>query len=228
MARCKFGSLVTVGVGKLGGHVFQRNPYGVSIRTGYSSDGRTFLYFPQIPELFQIARERWAAAPEPDKIEWGKLGERFPIPDWDGDNRYLTGKQFHDRTTIHAIQQGELEPINPFSYNNAIPYFEPIAAYWAVTSNNFVIIYDPFPTFQNLKVSSWGGFDHGQDHSSHQYVFLAYYNGNATNIPIIGAVLQSRYGTPPTGFEIWLQLVSVSSSGVSSLPKYYPLEILYS
>lgn len=218
MARCKFGSLVTVGVGKLGGHVFQRNPYGVSIRTGYSSDGRTFLYFPQIPELFQIARERWAAAPEPDKIEWGKLGERFPIPDWDGDNRYLTGKQFHDKKTIAAVQSGVMSIIDPFSYSNEIPTMHANFVYVNTSDSRLTVIDNGSLNPYTVSVFAKEGQFLPYETPTGSFYYLGVQNPAGLQAMLLYNELTKFFGTPLYSSSYIFKLIRTTPSGVSSSP----------
>ena len=226
MARVKFGAAITLGVGKLGGHVFQRHANGVSLRSGASSNGSSFYRHFNIQRLFNVASNRWLEMPTADAEQWQLLADKLPVPGWDGDNQYLTAKQFHNKATINALQAGIPEPLDPFLYSNQVPYLVVDFVQYEYFPNFFYIEFGANPVVYDVQVFAYANPAPQPDLNKLPYNYLGIYHDFFNSASDIGLAIESLYPDiqPPT--SLYIKLLKTSDFGVTSVPIFLQAKLV--
>lgn len=224
MAIVKFGALVTVGVGKLGGHVFSRNANGVSIRTGYSSRGDSYFNNPTLAPMFATARARWRNSSQAQKDQWAVIGQKYPVPDWDGDNNYLTGSQFHTRVTVHALKAGVLAEIDPFSYDNFVPLVECNRVIAEMSVSTIKLRYNSGFTNIDLDVYAYPLSITDYKKTTPSLVYVGSIGAGLYGSSVVYDNMVTLWGAITTGRPYTFKVGITTSSGVSSYTNLLALE----
>lgn len=226
MAIVKFGAAVTLGVGKLGGHVFQRFAFGNLIRTNhFRSTSRNYIP-PSARESFAIARERFQNLGPADVAQWSVLADKLPVPDWDGDNQYLTARQFHSKATVNALNAGIPEPIDPFLYSNEVPYLVVDFVQYEYFPNFFYINFGANPVVYDVQVFAYANPAPQTDLNRLPYNYLGIYHDFFSSASDIGQAIESLYPDiqPPT--SLYIKLLKTSDFGVTSVPIFLQAKLV--
>jgi hypothetical protein len=88
----KFGSIVTRGSGKLGGHVFSTNRGGAYIRTNQTPSNPQTSFQQSGRAIFTQLTQGWSALTQAQRDSWSNATSSFPTTDRFGDSRELSGK----------------------------------------------------------------------------------------------------------------------------------------
>lgn len=105
--KIKFGSIVTQGSGKLGGHVYAKNRGGAYVRTNQtpSNPQTTFQQFSR--NLLTQFSQGWSALTEAQRSGWNAATEFFQRTDQFGDVRKLSGKNLYTSLNKVLAEIGE-------------------------------------------------------------------------------------------------------------------------
>jgi len=88
----KFGSIVTRGSGKLGGHVYSTNRGGAYVRTNQTPSNPQTPFQQSGRAVFTELTQGWSALTEAERASWNEATSSFPVTDRFGDSRELSGK----------------------------------------------------------------------------------------------------------------------------------------
>ena len=88
----KFGSIVTRGSGKLGGHVYSTNRGGAYVRTNQTPSNPQTTFQQSGRAVFTQLTQGWSALTEAERTSWNQATSSFPVTDRFGDSRELSGK----------------------------------------------------------------------------------------------------------------------------------------
>ena len=120
--KIKFGSIVTDGSGKLGGHVYSKNRGGNYIRTNkVPSNPRTAAQI-LARSRFGQASSGWKELSEVQRAAWVEFAANNPYTDSLGDQRHLSASSAYTRSGNNLMNVGKA-PINvPAEVNEAMTF----------------------------------------------------------------------------------------------------------
>lgn len=213
MAIAKFGAIITVGAGRLGGHLFRRGKYGVTVVNARYATAKHLQLHPSSMANFAVARSRWQALSASDKLLWSNLGTRLPKIGWEGDNLQLLGSEFHERNTVRLLQNGVTTVIDPVNFSNSIPLTSFIQAVWDLTLEVANVAYEPFPSFYTTVIDTTTAVEQVIDPSKLIYANLTTYTGNNTSSASLAASLLARYPSATVNSVIYVRVKVITSDG---------------
>lgn len=118
--KIKFGSIVTDGSGKLGGHVYSKNRGGNYIRTNkVPSNPRTAAQI-LARSRFGIASAGWKDLSELQRNAWAEFAANNPFTDSLGDQRHLSASSAFTRSATNLLNVGVRPIAVPADVNEAI------------------------------------------------------------------------------------------------------------
>ena len=122
--KIKFGSIVTDGSGKLGGHVYSKNRGGNYIRTNkVPSNPRTAAQI-LARSRFGQASAGWKELTELQRNAWAEFAANNPFTDSLGDQRHLSASSAYTRSANNLLSIGETPITTPADVNEAITFSE--------------------------------------------------------------------------------------------------------
>ena len=111
--KIKFGSIVTDGSGKLGGHVYSKNRGGNYIRTNkVPSNPRTEAQI-LARSRFGLASSGWRALSESQRAAWAEFASNNPYTDSLGDQRTLSASSAYTRSQNNLMNVGKAPITSP-------------------------------------------------------------------------------------------------------------------
>lgn len=144
MAILKYGAMVTYMAGKSQGHCFKRNgPSGVLMSNPFNT-GKSLLLDTERLELFKTLQTQRLDLSASFTSGYNSIGERLPIPDWEGNNRYLYAQQIVSRLQAQRIAQGTPTVPDPDNFTNWVGS-EPLRAFTFIISIGSVSVSAPPP-----------------------------------------------------------------------------------
>lgn len=120
--KIKFGSIVTDGSGKLGGHVYSKNRGGNYIRTNkVPSNPRTAAQI-LARSRFGIASSGWKELSELQRNAWAEFAVNNPFTDSLGDQRHLSASSAYTRSANNLLNVGKSPITIPADVNEGITF----------------------------------------------------------------------------------------------------------
>lgn len=99
--KIKFGSIVTQGSGKLGGHVYAKNRGGAYVRTNQTPSNPQTAFQQFSRNLLTQFSQGWSALTEAQRSGWNAATDFFQRTDQFGDVRKLSGKNLY--TSLNKV-----------------------------------------------------------------------------------------------------------------------------
>lgn len=147
--KIKFGSIVTDGSGKLGGHVYSKNRGGNYIRTNkVPSNPRTEAQI-LARSRFGQASAGWRALSEIQRAAWAEFAANNPYSDSLGDQRHLSASSAYTRSATNLLNVGESPITVPADVNEAI-VFDDFSATFTASGTAEVLL-------DNVDITNIGG-----------------------------------------------------------------------
>lgn len=109
--KIKFGSIVTQGSGKLGGHVYAKNRGGAYVRTNATPSNPQTAFQQFSRNLLTQFSQGWSALTGAQRAGWNNATEFFQRTDQFGDVRKLSGKNLYTSLNKVLAEIGE-SPLN--------------------------------------------------------------------------------------------------------------------
>lgn len=120
--KIKFGSIVTDGSGKLGGHVYSKNRGGNYIRTNkVPSNPRTAAQI-QARSRFGQASSGWKELTENQRAAWAEFAVNNPYSDSLGDQRHLSASSAYTRSSNNLLNVGKAPITTPADVNETLVF----------------------------------------------------------------------------------------------------------
>lgn len=120
--KIKFGSIVTDGSGKLGGHVYSKNRGGNYIRTNkVPSNPRTAAQI-LARSRFGQASAGWKGLTEIQRAAWAEFAANNPYSDSLGDQRHLSASSAYTRSATNLMNVGKVPISTPIDVNEVIVF----------------------------------------------------------------------------------------------------------
>lgn len=127
--KIKFGSIVTDGSGKLGGHVFSKNRGGNYIRTNkVPSNPRTAAQI-LARSRFGQASAGWRALTENQRAAWAEFAANNPYSDSLGDQRHLSASSAYTRSANNLMNVGKVPISTPVEVSEVLVFDSFIASF---------------------------------------------------------------------------------------------------
>lgn len=127
--KIKFGSIVTDGSGKLGGHVYSKNRGGNYIRTNkVPSNPRTAAQI-QARSRFGQASSGWKELTENQRAAWAEFAVNNPYSDSLGDQRHLSASSAYTRSSNNLLNVGKAPITTPADVNETLVFDNFTAAF---------------------------------------------------------------------------------------------------
>lgn len=210
--KIKFGSIVTDGRGKLGGHVYSKNKSGAYVRTNVIPSNPDTLAQRLVRQAFGRISQQWSALPAVNKQLWLDATKDWKNTDQFGDQKALTAKALYQGLNTQAEQAGFTGEIEKPMPKMDLELIALESAVINITDSSIVIVpnltatadirYQVFSTGPvGAGVISYKGKERliraGDTTSS---------SGNFTNYV-------TRFGLPEVGENIFIGVRSVGSNG---------------
>lgn len=120
--KIKFGSIVTDGSGKLGGHVYSKNRGGNYIRTNkVPSNPRTAAQI-LARSRFGQASSGWKELTELQRRAWAAFAEKNPYTDSLGDQKYLSASSAYTRSSNNLLTVSKTPIATPLDVRETISF----------------------------------------------------------------------------------------------------------
>lgn len=225
--KIKFGSIVTDGRGKLGGHVYSKNRGGNYIRTNIIPTNPQTQEQMQARGLFGSISANWRNLSDQEREQWRSFAEANPYHDIFGDSKMLTGNSAYVRSNMNlsVAQLAQIE--TPFdAKEDATAIINRLLIYWddqiTPESLKFQISFLGLDTDgmgdSKVVIHATAPFPASQRFAKNRYrVLTSLYDNELTNNVDIGETYFEKYGRPAEGMRIAIKLVHVKSNGLSTL-----------
>ena len=212
----KFGSIVTRGSGKLGGHVYSTNRGGAYVRTNQTPSNPQTPFQQSGRAVFTQLTQGWSALTEAERTSWNQATSSFPVTDRFGDSRELSGKGLYISLNKELVLVGK-------AILNVAPSPGPI-----LVPSDIVVINSPInsqidirvpslPGNTELVISASGVVSAGTSFVKNRMrVLFPEFIPNLQDLDENWTAYVNRFGTPAEGDKIFWSAYTVNSSGQRS------------
>lgn len=210
----KFGSIVTAGRGKLGGHVYSRNRAGAYVRTNITpSNPQTSFQQAGRAILTQLS-QAWSALSASQIKAWNAAVGSFERTNVFGDSKKLSGKNLFVSLNKNLNQVGATTLDDPplptaLVVPTDLTIDQPAAGKFDITPELSADV-------NHLVVEATPGLSPGQSFVKNSLRVLMTTPATKATAIDIDAEYTARYGTPQSGARISIGVYTVNDSGQRS------------
>jgi len=111
--KVKWGSIITDGEGKLGGHVYSHNHWGAFVRTLVTPTLVTNAYTTAVRNHFLLQLNNWKALTAAQQDAWTAFAGRHGRTDYFGTVYYLTGQTAFISCNMNMFAIGQADFVSP-------------------------------------------------------------------------------------------------------------------
>ena len=212
----KFGSIVTMGSGKLGGHVYSTNRGGAYVRTNQTPSNPQTSFQQSGRAVFTELTQGWSALTESERNSWNEATSSFPRTDRFGDSRELSGKGLYISLNKELVLVGR--PILSVAPAPApILVASDLNVEVSMTTNQLVVQIPSLNTGIEVVISTSGVVSNGTSFVKNKMRVIF-----PTLIPQSQEpgdqliAYRNRFGDPTIGQKIYFSVYTVNASGQRS------------
>ena len=219
--KIKFGSIVTDGSGKLGGHVYSKNRGGNYIRTNkVPSNPRTAAQI-LARSRFGQASAGWKGLSEIQRAAWAEFAVNNPYSDSLGDQRHLSASSAYTRSANNLINVDKTPISTPLDVDETLTFSDFAAGFLATGVAGVELNNVNISNFGNAKilVKASPAFPASQKYAANKLRIVGSYDASdidpATDILDFSANYAANIGSLTAGMRVAWELHLIDSNGVS-------------
>lgn len=209
----KFGSIVTDGSGKLGGHIYSKNRGGNYIRTNQIPSN------PRTPQQMQnraylaFLSQQWSSLTANQIAAWNEATHEFPRTNRFGDKKFLSGKNLFTSLNKNLLGVGlEILQYPPAPGEAAIPVdILPEVVFDPDFHFELDVEFDNTP--HRVVIVATPPMSRGISNYNNRLRIIKRGNPTVPDFFRIESQYEERFGTPQSGQKIGVGLYSVNASG---------------
>jgi len=212
----KFGSIVTRGSGKLGGHVYSTNRGGAYIRTNQTPSNPQTPFQQSGRAVFTELTQGWSALTQNERDSWSNATSSFPVTDRFGDSRELSGKGLY-------ISLNKERQLISLPFLDLAPSPQGIVVPTGLDLNLSLTISEAeiIPITQSLNyvavIKSTGVVSAGTSFVKNRLrAFSTFEGGNTPNPLDVWDKYVARFGTPQVGDKVYFSTYTINPAGQRS------------
>lgn len=219
--KIKFGSIVTDGSGKLGGHVYSKNRGGNYIRTNKVPSNPRSAAQILARSRFGQASAGWKGLTEIQRAAWAEFAANNPYSDSLGDQRHLSASSAYTRSANNLMNVDKAPLATPVDVDETITFTE-FQAGFASTGTAEIEL-------NNVDISNMGGarllvkaspaFPASQKYAANKLRIVGSYDASdidaASQILDFSVNYTANIGSLTLGMRVAWELHLVDSNGVS-------------
>lgn len=225
--KVKFGMMITDGLGKLGGHVVQRNAYGLFARTYVVPANPQTLFQQDRRAIVEDRIRQWPLLTDAQRAAWQALTADYPRTDGLGNSYFMTGQNLFVSLNLNLwmIGQGLIDAAPVKRIPDAIGEFSVVTDVAGVTME---ITLDATYVDADALVICYAtaGLSAGINYVSTKYrslQFIDFAGGATANIE---TSYQVRFTFPIAGDKVFYKLLPIDLlSGTAGIP-FFSTEIV--
>lgn len=217
--KIKFGSIVTDGSGKLGGHVYSKNRGGNYVRTNRTPANPQSIAQQVIRNILTQFTQGWSQLTEVERASWNNAVDLFSRTDQFGDVRKLSGKNLYQSLNNVLVASGRT-PLTiapqPEQLGDAI-----VEQAELNTASSTVSIFGRFTSGERYAIIGTAPVTAGTNFVKNRLRVLGYLTADAIDNfdnfeeQIYGLYIE-KFGTPPAGSKVFLGVYAVNEVGQRS------------
>lgn len=221
--KIKFGSIVTDGSGKLGGHVYSKNRGGNYVRTNkVPSNPRTAAQI-LARSRFGQASSGWKSLTELQRKLWEDFAQNNPYTDSLGDLRHLSSSSAYTRSQTNLLNVGKPTILVPSVVQESV-HFTAFGAQLDIGEEDisFIITFtgvdDSDKGGAKLLLHASPGFPPSQKYAANKMRVVSSIDITSTNNAMsldVSTAYTDRFGIPSEGSRVAWRLELIDSNGVS-------------
>jgi len=212
----KFGSIVTRGSGKLGGHVYSTNRGGAYVRTNQTPSNPQTSFQQSGRAVFTGLTQGWSALTESERTSWNQATSSFPVTDRFGDSRELSGKGLYISLNKELILTGQT-PLDIAPSPAPILVASDLNVVLFITDGTLTIQVPSLNSGTALVVSTSGAVSNGTSFVKNKLRVLFPALVPQVQVPEDNyTAYVDRFGTPTIGQKVFFSVYTVNASGQRS------------
>lgn len=211
--KIKFGSIVTDGRGKIGGHVASKNRGGAYLRTKVTPINPQSTAQQTVRNRFTGLTQGWKSLTEDQRTAWNKAVDSFQTTDIFGDLKSPSGAQLYQRLNSNLLNVGESEITSPPS-PASVPAFNSLSVVVDTTLATIVATFaDAIEEGSKVIISATPGVSAGKSYVKNLYRQIQIAS-NSDNSPLdITDSYVDKFGSmPEEGQKIYIRFKVISTS----------------
>lgn len=210
----KFGSIVTDGRGKLGGHVYAKNRGGNYVRTGTVPNNPQTSAQMAVRASFGQFSSMWSALTESQRNAWAEQAREHPRTNSVGTEIILSGKAYFQSVNQNLSTIGEPMIEAPVEYDQPNSVLELSVTFDETGRLGIEGLADddenPIVVLASPPVSA------GTSYIKNRLRVLDIVSPSSGQFGVNEAVYNALFGLPPVGSKVFAAAYAVSSSGAAS------------
>lgn len=216
--KVKFGSIVTDGRGKVGGHVMSKNRAGSYIRTKVSPVNPRTASQLAIRGQFGTLATGWRALTQAQRNAWNNAVSQWQTSNIFGDLKAPTGLQLYERVNNNLLSSGASAISTPAVPAGVSTVTLSSLTYTSGTPALSLVMSGAVPAGTRVKVFATPPLSAGINAVKSQFRLITTLAAAATSPANILAAYQAKFGaTGAVGTKIFVQVEFVNStSGLNS------------
>jgi len=212
----KFGSIVTRGSGKLGGHVYSTNRGGAYVRTNQTPSNPRTPFQQSGRSVFTGLTQGWSGLTEAQRDTWNQATSSFPVTDRFGDSRELSGKGLYISLNKELILTGQV-PLEIAPSPGPISVITSLTAGVFSDTGELSLNIQGVPSGETVVLTSSGVVSGGTSFVKNKMrVFIAEFNPVGQDPDATWNLYVARFGTATVGQKIFFGAYTVNASGQRS------------
>ncbi len=219
--KIKWGMFITDGVGKIGGHVVQRNHYGPFARTLVVPANPQSAFQQDRRGQFEYLTQNWRALSDTRRTLWSVDSLNYPLTDPLGNTYFATGINHYISLNLNLWLIGQAFlvvpavkriPADPGTFSGIIK----------ADGSQGKLIFDIAPTDAASQIVVYGtnGMSPGIYYVSSKYRSLTNVTPDGVTVSFnIGTAYYNLFPTPVIDTKAWLKILPIdTASGCPGLP----------
>lgn len=218
--KIKFGMFITDGVGKSGGHVIQKNHYGLFVRSLVSGiNPQTTFQQDRRSQLLYLT-QNWRALSPADQLLWIAESVNYPRTNSLGNTYFLTGQALYIGLNMNLWKIGQAFITSP-ALKVIPPDVNAFTFVCDVNTGNFTIAFPGLPVNIHTVciIYATKGISSGIYYVSTRLRSFALHPANGTAAVNFGSSYFAQFPTTSTGQKVFVKIVTVNNQcGAMGIP----------
>jgi photosystem II stability/assembly factor-like uncharacterized protein len=223
----KFGSIITEGVGKLGGSTITKSRSGIVFKNKMSRVNSCSEIQVTMRQRITLLSKAWSQLLESQRTSWNIATTYYPQRNYFGDTVYLSGYNLYLKINLQLLLIGQ-SVIDTAPVRGAYVSIESASALAYNSLNYLFLSFSPtVPTDFNYKIYASPGLSPGKNYCLSPYRFLGILPANTTSYYDLSTLYLSKIGYIGfVGQRIFIKIIPVNqSTGIEYLPYIFSIII---
>jgi len=208
--KIKFGSIVTEGRGKIGGHVASKNRSGAYLRTKVTPVNKQSTAQMSVRSRLSDIASAWRSLTEAQRESWNSAVSDYAKTDIFGDTKNPTGSQLYQQLNNNLVNIGEAmidTPLSPAAISN----MDSIALAVAAGAGTMVLTYSPvIPATEKFIIRATPAVSAGVSFVKSEYrQIMVADSADVSPLSLATAYVETLGAIGAAGSKIFVQVIPV-------------------